>query len=225
MKKTDTKNLQFHDRQHAAPEPPAGSSEPSFPVSPDSEILIHKAFEHSFDEGIEMLYRWYYVPLCNHAIRFVLSREAAEDIVSEVFSSFYNRKSGEKLQGSFRAYLFASVRNRAYNYVRFEMQRNLSLDKADRLSALDQQPDEITEYEDLYQYIERTVNALPVRQRNIYMMCRVDGKKYEEVADELNISLKTVKEHMYRALQHLRKAIREKWPVSLAGLSLLLEHL
>ena len=55
-------------------------------ISLDSEILIHKAFEENFDTGIEFLFRWYYEPLCSHAIRYVSSKEIAEDIVSDVFA-------------------------------------------------------------------------------------------------------------------------------------------
>lgn len=178
----------------------------------NSEILIHKAFENNFDEAVEMLFRWYYAPLCNHAIRFVSSKEVAEDIVSDVFSTFYQKRSFEIRQtGSFRAYLFTCVRNKAFNYVRFEMQRNFPLDHADFVMSGDQRPDEITQYEDLYHDVENAVNHLPLRRRSIYIMSRIEGKKYEEIAKELEISVKTVKEHMYQALQQVRKDLREKW--------------
>lgn len=198
--------------EHVAPLLPDSDDPNDATTAFDSEILIHKAFETNFDEAVEMLFRWYYAPLCNHAVRFVSSKEVAEDIVSDVFSSFYQKRSFEIRQtGSFRAYLFTCVRNKAFNYVRFEMQRNFPLDHADLVMSGDQRPDEITQYEDLYHDVENAVNDLPLRRRSIYIMSRIEGKKYEEIAKELEISVKTVKEHMYQALQQVRKDLREKW--------------
>lgn len=226
MKKLDSINLPDSSQESRPSDHADGNTSSLVAESAiQSEVLIRKAFERDFDEAIEMLYRWYYAPLCNHAIRYVFSREAAEDIVSEIFSAFYLQKSNAHLQGSFRAYLFASVRNRSFNYVRYEMQRNFPLDKADRVVTTDQQPDEITEYEDLYHNIEMAINALPGRQKSIYIMCRVEGKKHEEIAAELKISIKTVKEHMYRALQQIKKELRLKWPLSAIGFFFDLEQL
>lgn len=198
-------------RPEDAPRVPHGDEAQDVPAT-DPEFLIYKAFESNFDEAVEMLFRWYYAPLCNHAVRFVWSREVAEDIVSDVFSNIYLQRTFSRQQGgSFRAYLFTCVRNRAFNYVRSEMQRNFPLDHADRVMCQDQQPDEITEYEDLYHDVENAINELSVRRRSIYLMSRVDGKKHEEIARELEISVKTVKEHMYQALMQVRKSLRDKW--------------
>lgn len=178
---------------------------------PDSELLIHKTFEKDYDAGIELLFRWYYAALCNHAIRFVSSREVAEDIVSEVFSALYLQKPLYEQKNSFRAWLFTCVRNKAFNYVRLELRRNSPIDSAERMEAPDQQPDEITEYEELYHDMQNAVNTLPTRRRSIYIMSRMEGKKHEEIALELGISVNTVKEHMSQALRQIRSALKEKW--------------
>ncbi len=183
-------------------------------VSLKSEALIEKAFEDNFDGAVEMLFRWYYAPLCNHAVRFVASREIAEDIVSDVFSACYLNRTFTTINTSFRAYLFKAVRNRAYNYVRSEINRSVSLETAQHLSAQqEQQPDEITHYEDMYQDVEKAINELTSRRRSIYIMHRIEGKKHDEIAQELGISLKTVKEHMYQALRQIREHLRNKWSI------------
>lgn len=191
----------------------------------DSELLIHKTFERDYDAGIELLFRWYYAALCNHAIRFVSSREVAEDIVSEVFSALYLQKPQYEQKSSFRAWLFTCVRNKAFNYVRLELRRNSPIDSAERMEAPDQQPDEITEYEELYHDMQNAVNTLPTRRRSIYIMSRMEGKKHEEIALELGISVNTVKEHMSQALRQIRNALKEKWsmlvPLFLINIGLL----
>jgi RNA polymerase sigma-70 factor (family 1) len=178
----------------------------------DPEILIRKAFKSDFSEGMEVLFRWYYAPLCNHAIRYVSSKEIAEDIVSDVFCKLYLEKSVSHIQASFRAYLFTSVRNRSFNYVKMEMGRSTSIENASQISIDNgDQPDGITQFEDLYHDVEQVIDALPQRRRKIYVMHRIEGKKYAEISGELNISVKTVKEHMYQATQQIREYLRKKW--------------
>lgn len=182
------------------------------PVIRDAEILIRRALGENFDQGVELLFRCYYVPLCNHAVRYVSSKEIAEDIVSEVFSSCYTNKAFADVKSSYRAYLFTAVRNRAFNYVRFELNRSVSLENAEPVPiGAGQQPDELTHYEEMYHDVETAIEHLPPKRRSIYIMHRIEGKKQEEIARELNISLKTVKEHMYQALLQIRKQLRERW--------------
>jgi RNA polymerase sigma-70 factor (family 1) len=178
----------------------------------DSEILIRKAFESDFSAGIEALFRWYYAPLCSHAVRYVSSREIAEDIVSDVFCKLYLEKSVDHIKTSFRAYLFTCVRNRAFNYVKMEMGRHSPIENASSVSVHHgEQPDDITQFEDLYHDVEYVINAMPQRRRKIYVMHRMEGKKYAEISGELDISVKTVKEHMYQASQQIREYLRKKW--------------
>ena len=101
----------------------------------DSEMLLRKAFEIGISQGIELLFRWYYRPLCSHAIRYVSSREIAEDIVSDVYYKFHTDRIYNSIETSFRAYLFTAVRHRAFDYVRVEMKRNTSLDQASLLAG------------------------------------------------------------------------------------------
>ena len=199
----------------------SGASSERRDVSLNSEILIRKAFEADFDAGIESLFRWYYEPLCSHAIRYVSSKEIAEDIVSDVFCTLYLEKSVSHIKMSFRAYLFTWVRNRSFNYVKLEMGRSSSLDNAALISNQSgEQPDDITQFEDLYHDVERVIDAMPQRRRKIYVMHRIEGKKYAEISGELDISIKTVKEHMYQAMQQIREYLRKKWfPIASAFLA------
>lgn len=178
----------------------------------DSEMLLRKAFETDINQGIELMFRWYYRPLCSHAIRYVYSKEIAEDIVSDIFFKFHAEELFKNIQISYRAYLFASVRYNAFNYVKAETKRNTSIEQAEFIAAeSDQQPDHISQYEELYKDVEAAVNSLPLKRRKIYIMHRFEGKKYQDIATELNLSLRTVEAHMYQALRHVRSIIKTKW--------------
>src|SRR5258706_11319093 len=87
----------------------------------EAEALIRKTFEADPQSGIEMLYRHYYQVLCSHAVRYVGSKAVAEDLVSDILFEFHSKHLFHSISTSYRAYLFTSVRNRAYDYVRKEM--------------------------------------------------------------------------------------------------------
>lgn len=178
----------------------------------DSEMLLKKAFESDTNKGIELMFRWYYRPLCSHVVRYVSSKEIAEDIVSDVFYKFHKDKAFANVETSFRAYLFTAVRYSAFDYVRVEMKRITSLEYAEYVTLKpEQQPDHITQFEDLYNDVENAINTLSLKRRKIYLMHRYEGKKYNEIATELGLSLRTVESQMYGAMHELRRIIKAKW--------------
>jgi len=178
----------------------------------DSEMLLKKAFESDTNKGIELMFRWYYRPLCSHVVRYVSSKEIAEDIVSDIFYKFHKDRVFANVETSFRAYLFTAVRYSAFDYVRVEMKRSTSLEYAEYVTLLpEQQPDHITQFEDLYNDVENAINTLPLKRRKIYLMHRYEGKKYGEIAAELGLSLRTVESQMYGAMHEVRRIIKAKW--------------
>lgn len=180
----------------------------------DPERMIRVAFETNPDTGIALLFQQYYPLLCSHAVRYVSSKAIAEDIVSDIFYEFHTQHLYRTITTSFRAFLFTSVRHRAFDYVRSEMRRNTSLDNATQFSiATTYEPDSITQYEELYHDVENAINSMPLKRRQIYVMHRFEGKKYQEIANELNLSLRTIEAHLYQAIRQIRTSLKDKWLV------------
>ncbi|TDB67902.1 RNA polymerase sigma-70 factor [Arundinibacter roseus] len=177
-----------------------------------SESMIRKAFQANPNDGILCLFHCYHALLCSHAVRFVSSRAIAEDIVSDIFYEFHSRDLYQTITISFRAYLFTAVRNRAFDYVRREMQRSNSLEHASHVTIQPgQEPDSITQYEDLYHDVESAIDSMPIKRRQIYIMHRFDGRKSQEIAAELGISVRTVEAHLYQALRQIKNQLSAKW--------------
>ncbi|MHA4740374.1 RNA polymerase sigma-70 factor [Dyadobacter sp. MSC1_007] len=178
----------------------------------DSEWMIRNGFEKSPKHGFELLFKRYHKVLCSHAARFVYSEAVAQDIVSEVFCKLWKSRSYENITSSYRFYLFRSVRNEAYNYIRLEFQPMEQLEAAaGHLSGNGQLPDMITQYEEILHHVEQLVQNLPPQCRKIFLMSRFEEKRYQEIADELGISIKTVEVHISRALLSLRHGLKEHW--------------
>lgn len=170
------------------------------------EVFIQKLFQQDPKKGFEILFRKYYALMCNHAVRFVYSQQIAEDIVAEIFISFWNNRLYENIKTSYKAYLFTSVRNKCLTYIKHEMGKTDStqISEGTHESSL-ATPEQILEASDMHIRIEHTVKGMPDRTQRIFVLSRFDGKKNQEIAAELDISIKTVESHITRALNILKK--------------------
>ena len=178
----------------------------------DSEWMIRNGFNQSPKHGFELLFKRYHKVLCSHAARFVYSEAVAQDIVSEVFCKLWKSCAYKNITSSYRFYLFRSVRNEAYNYIRLEFRPMEQLEAAaTQVTSNGQLPDMITQYEEVLNHVERLVQNLPPQCRKVFLMSRFEEKKYQEIADELGISIKTVEVHISRALLSLRHGLKEHW--------------
>jgi RNA polymerase sigma-70 factor (family 1) len=179
----------------------------------DAEALIHKTFAHDVQAGMEMLFRQYYSLLCSHAVRYVGSKAIAEDIVSDILFEFQSKGLATEISSSFRAYLFTSVRNRAYDFLKKEMRhRTTAMENAMSVAIQgSEQPDSITQFEELHNLIESTIDAMPLRRKQVYVMHRFEGKKSREIAIELKVSQRTVEAHIYKAISQVHEALRQHW--------------
>jgi len=177
------------------------------------DLFLHKIFEKDPKEGMTILFRTYYVPLCSHAVRFVYSKQIAEDLVSEVFFQFYRSEAYKDIRISYTSYLFRSVRNEAFSYLNREFGRTMGLEVYSENVPFSGQhlPDMEVHYNHLLKTVNDLVAGLPSQCRKVFLMNRFENKKYQEIADELHISPKTVEVHISKALKILRQKLKGEW--------------
>ncbi len=210
------------EENHDLKSRPGINDNAAFPSDLD-EVFIRKTLISNPEQGMELLYLRYYQPLCTHAVKFVRCRQVAEDIVSDIFYTFYTRRMFEKITDSYRAYLFRAVRNRGYNYLRWELDKNTDLEDDNRFNAPEyQQPDMITQYEELYQDVEKAIELLPHQRKSIYLQFQFEGKPVKEIAKDLLLSTRTIETQIYRAKQTIRDYVKSRWLPALLLFSILL---
>lgn len=171
-----------------------------------SEIRAH----HVFDKAqFEVLFKTHFPLLCQFATQYVGDLAAAQDICQKVFINMWERRTEIDAQRSVRSYLFTAVKNRCLNYIRDHKKYRsqvLDLDCADfDVSATE---DHLAG-EELGAAIERALNKLPEKCREVFEMSRYRQMKYKEIADELQIAQKTVEAHMSKAIKTLRTELQD----------------
>jgi RNA polymerase sigma-70 factor (family 1) len=176
----------------------------------DDEMFIRRAIGLNPGKGYELLFKRYYRPLCSHAARFLYSKELAEDIVSEVFCVFWQKKTYLHIQTSYRAYLFASVRHQAFAHLRAEFGKHQKMPLTEWQSQVDlpTNPQQILQYNELYLKLEALIRQVSPQSQKVFMLSRFEGKKNPTIAEELQISIKTVEGHITRVLQMLKKNLQ-----------------
>jgi RNA polymerase sigma-70 factor (ECF subfamily) len=180
------------------------------------EYFILKSFEESPKKGFDLLFRKYYTNLCNHAIRFVYSKELAEDIVAEVFANVWQNKVHQHISTSFRSYLYTAVRYRAYTVAKLEIHRGVNvesnnLDAIPSRNSVVLQPDQIMHFHELTKRLDAAIQHLPPQSRKAFQLNRLEGKKYAEVAVEMEITLSAVERLISRALAKIREELISEW--------------
>jgi len=192
------------------------SGNPGSVLHNNTEVFIRKVFVDDPQKGCELLFKWYYQPLCSHAVRFVYSKQIAEDIISDIFYTLLEKQVYRHITRSYRAYLFAAARNRSLKHLQREFGKGNSLDLDSLPSASGPpSPQETLLYDELLRKIELAIQQLAPRNQEVFLMNRFEGRKYEQIARELSISVKAVEAHISKALGHLRNAIRDQVTIAL----------
>lgn len=163
--------------------------------------------------SFSLLFNRYYSGLVVYANQFLSSRANAEDIVHDVFTSLWEKRAVITPDFYLKGYLFTAVRNRCLNYIEHqriqtEYQKSL-LAKGDIGGSL------TWEYfveSELSQLIEEALDKLPPQQKKVFLMNRFENKTAAEIAAELGISPRTVEKHIEKALQSLRKNLKDYLP-------------
>lgn len=148
----------------------------------------------------EILFRRLYLPLGMYALRIVDDADVAEDMVQEAFTNTWERLEGGLEISNFKAFMYRSVRNECLSYL------SSLKEKVGEEFIPEAGEEEIdTSFRDAR--IWKAIDELPEKCREIFLMSKRDGYSNEEIADELGISIKTVKNQMTKAFSRLREAL------------------
>ena len=176
-------------------------------ITEDKELYINlkKGDEHAF----KALFQKYYSAMCHFAHQLLHDREMAEEIVQDLFVRLWEKRETLNIETSVRHYLFIAVRNQCLNQIQHQKIRK---QYASRIMESSHQEIDTEQYYmevDLINRIEKSIGSLPPKRQEIFRLSREHGLKYKKIAEELNISVKTVEAQMGLALKYLRDELKE----------------
>jgi RNA polymerase sigma-70 factor (ECF subfamily) len=159
--------------------------------------------------AFEQLFREYYEQLCQWAYQYLHDRDSSEEVVQDLFYHIWLNRKSLQFRISFKSYMYKSVSNNCKMQLR-QKKRRSEIEKmlADE-NLLIEYPENTLETEELREIVKRTLDNLPARSAEVFRMSRYDGMKYPEIADALNISVKTVEANMSKALALFRKNLKK----------------
>ena len=161
----------------------------------------------------EQLFKEEFKGLVLFSIQYVKDYEAAREIVQEAFIGLWDKRNRIDPSRQVKSYLSTTVRNRSLNYLRDNKKFDSRLLTQENLYPLAsyEQADRLVEKE-LQERIREAISELPERCREVFLLSRNEHLKYQVIADQLQISVKTVETQMSKALHHLRIRLREYLP-------------
>lgn len=157
--------------------------------------------------NIDDLFRYNYRPLCLYALHYLQDVDLSEDIVQESYTALW-----EKLQEGVhvlnrKSYLYMMVRNRCLDHLRKKGVPTEYLKPYDTYGIIDD--DDAQERSQTEARLWTAIDSLPEKCREVFIMSKRDGLKYEEIADELGLSVNTVRNQISKALKVLKEGIHK----------------
>ncbi len=183
----------------------------------DQELL--ELLAQDSDQAIVLIFRLHYSFICQAVYRVIPDQNLAEDLAQEVFLELWRKRDQLQVNTSLKAYLRRAAVNRSLNYIR-DRKISFELDDsqvpiASGLPTIGQH----LEAEELQRFIDQAIDQLPERCRVVFVLSRFEQLSYAEIAENLDISVKTVENQISKALKLLRAALA---PYLSAALLLLL---
>ncbi len=167
-------------------------------------------------DKFEELFKLYYSDLCAYAMRYLGEHNNSEDLVSETFYVLWKSKDKLTQIENIKAYLFKSVHNNCLYYLRSKKNKP-QIQEVD-FSILEEPNSFVKDAMDsiiikeLLDQLEDLICDLPAQQQKVFRMKRFENKKNKEIAEDLNISVKTVEMHLSKATTFLKKELKEILP-------------
>jgi RNA polymerase sigma-70 factor (ECF subfamily) len=159
---------------------------------------------------LEVLFREYFRPLTVFAKQYVKVQEVAEDIVQDLFLYLYEKEEFKQHDNTNGRFLYRLVRYRCLNHLEFKNVRNRKNPElyAHPVSNPHDPLEQVERIELEHKYLQ-SLEALSPKCREVFEMSRMEGKLNQEIADELNLSKRTVETHISQALKILRKKLAD----------------
>ncbi len=171
----------------------------------DEKALL-SGLERGENRAMKQIFYTHYEYLIDAANYILFDREKSKDIVQEVLSELWHKRSSLKIKSALKPYLKRAVINRSIN--EYKRLKRVVGYEGNVGEELENSSHEKLEFEELNEHLKKAIDELPDRCKAIFLLKRFEGKSHQEISEELNISKKTIENQMTKALKQLRIALK-----------------
>lgn len=164
------------------------------------------------EKEFERFFNDLYPMMVGFALNYIGDKDQAEELVQDVFTNVWIKAEKIIISSSAKSYLFTATRNACLNFIKHQKIEQAYANQLE--SPLSVNEDQV-EYDELVGRLEKAMDKIPEKCREIFELNRFEGKRYKEIAEELKLSLKTVENQMGKALKILRTELGDYLPVIL----------
>ncbi|MHB1179779.1 MAG: RNA polymerase sigma factor [Daejeonella sp.] len=178
--------------------------ETDFKMLTDNEIL--QAISSKNQAVFDKLYINYYKKLYITSFKYTRNQELAEEVVHDVFIKIWNRSGNLNITQSLSSYLSKAVINASLNVLKSQkgLFENQTRYEKEMVKEIEEEAENL---EERLINIERAIQLLPPQCQKVLLMSKYEKHKQQEIADQLNISIKTVKNHLTYAYKKIREIV------------------
>lgn len=172
--------------------------------SPDEKELLLLLLNGN-EQAFEKIYRLYSSRLYGNLLKLVKSETEAQEILQDVFLKIWENRQNIDIEKSFRSYLFKIAENKVVDFF-----RKVARDKKREAELISLATNEYVPVEELLQSDEKTallqkaIYSLPPQRQQVFRLCKLEGKSYKEVSEQLGISVSTISDHIVKATKSIR---------------------
>ncbi|MCC8154977.1 MAG: RNA polymerase sigma-70 factor [Tannerellaceae bacterium] len=165
------------------------------------DIFLLRRLQEGDERVFKYLFDTYFTTLCRFSFYYCRDTSVAEDIVIDLFGGLWEKRESLEIRISIKSYLFQSVRNKTFNYLRDNdssvVSNNLELVKA-------YNEENSIELKELESLIEEAIYTLPEKCKEVFLKSRKENLTNKEIASGMDITTKTVEAQITKALKHIK---------------------
>ncbi len=180
----------------------------------EQEVELIRSLKEGDKEAFAIFFNRYKDKLYGFLVGIIRSEDKADDLVQDLFLKVWQNREMLANVDNLNAYLYSIAKNLAFDNLRRFSKETLIMEELSKLdeTAVDPTPADILMQKELGERIAAAVKKLPPQQQKVYMLRKEKGLQHEEIAQLLDLSVSTIKNHMKRAVGNLRRIISYSYP-------------
>lgn len=168
------------------------------------DMFLLQLIKNGDKQAFKYVFDTYFTALCRFMYLYLGDTQEAEDIASDIFASVWENRKKLEIRLTFKAYLFQAAKNRCLNVIR-DRKATVSLDDINGQDTPQVSITDSLETEELNNLIQEAILSLPEKCREVFLQSRTKNLTNQEIAESMDISVKTVEAQITKTLKQIRK--------------------